>query len=254
MKRERIWTKPIIYLLLLLSCLHIGMINGKIEVVNAKTSEDWGYEVNEDETVTITSYYGWESQVIIPAVLDGYKVTSIGFGVFRYHRSLTSISIPNGVTSIGYGAFEDCSELTSISIPNSVTSIGGNVFTGTKWLDNKRAINPCVVVNGIVIDGQECKGIVNIPEGVTSIGEWAFYNCSGLTSISIPNSVTSIEYGAFENCSELTSINIPNGVTSIGESAFSGCSGLTSISIPNSVTSISEYAFSDMTLRTILRM
>ena len=70
---------------------------------------------------------------------------------------------------------------------------------------------------------------VTIPNSVTSIGDYAFYNCSGLTSITIPNSVTSIGEWAFRRCSGLTSVTIPNSVTSIGDEAFSGCSGLTSI-------------------------
>ena len=78
---------------------------------------------------------------------------------------------------------------------------------------------------------------------MTSIGEWAFYNCSGLTSVTIPNSVTSIGEWAFYNCSALTSVTFPNSVTSIGECAFYDCSGLTSVTIPNSVTSIGEWAF-----------
>ena len=85
---------------------------------------------------------------------------------------------------------------------------------------------------------------VVIKDGVTSIGKYAFFWCSGLTSITIPNSVTSIGEHAFANCSGLTSITIPNSVTSIGNGAFSGCSGLTSITIPNSVTSIGNGAFS----------
>jgi hypothetical protein len=80
---------------------------------------------------------------------------------------------------------------------------------------------------------------------VTSIGNYAFQNCSGLTSVTIPNSVTSIGDVAFYNCSGLTSVTIPNSVTSIGSSAFSGCSGLTSVTIPNSVTSIGSQAFYD---------
>ena len=84
---------------------------------------------------------------------------------------------------------------------------------------------------------------VVIEDGVTSIGESAFFYCSSLTSITIPDSVTSIGDYAFFNCSSLTSITIPDSVTSIGESAFYGCSSLTSITIPNSVTSIGNNTF-----------
>ena len=92
----------------------------------------------------------------------------------------------------------------------------------------------------------------NIPESVTynevtysvtSIGNGAFYNCTGLTSVTIPNSVTSIGNGAFNGCSGLTSITIPHSVTSIGIVAFAYCTGLTSLTIPNSVTSIERDAF-----------
>ena len=85
---------------------------------------------------------------------------------------------------------------------------------------------------------------IAIPEGVTSIGEGAFYYCSDLTSITIPKGITSIGYGTFRHCSSLTSITIPEGVTSIGEKAFDDCEGLTSITIPEGVTSIGDRAFS----------
>ncbi len=76
---------------------------------------------------------------------------------------------------------------------------------------------------------------------VTSIGDYAFWDCSDLTSVTIPNSVTSIGNWAFSYCSGLTSVTIPNSVTSIGRGAFLLCSGLTSVTLPNSVTSIGEY-------------
>lgn len=84
---------------------------------------------------------------------------------------------------------------------------------------------------------------VSIGDGITTIGKFAFRNCSDLTSVVIPNSVTSIGMSAFESCMGLTSVEIPNSVTSIGDMAFWGCSGLTSVVIPESVTSIGVRAF-----------
>ena len=90
-----------------------------------------------------------------------------------------------------------------------------------------------------------CSGLtsITIPEAVTSIGWYAFSRCSGLTSITIPETVTSIDIGVFDYCSGLTSITIPEAVTSIGAYAFDSCSGLTSITIPEAVTSIGADAF-----------
>ena len=91
---------------------------------------------------------------------------------------------------------------------------------------------------------------VVINNGVTSIGKYAFYGCTGLTSVTIPNSVTSIGLFAFMGCTALTSVTIPNSVTSIESRAFEGCTGLTSVTIPNSVTSIGLNAFSGCTALT----
>ena len=203
----------------------------------------------------------------------------IANGAFQDCSGLTSVTIPNSVTSIGASAFRDCSGLTSVIIGNSVTSIGIRAFDGCSGLTSV-TLNSNAIASKAYTSSNNIKNIFGeqvteyiIGEDVTSIGEGAFYGCSGLTSVTIPNSVTSIGYDAFKNCSGLTSVtlnsnaiaskaytssnNIKNifgeqvteyiigeDVTSIGRDAFYGCSKLTSVTIPNSVTSIGSWAFS----------
>ena len=93
----------------------------------------------------------------------------------------------------------------------------------------------------------DCSGLTSLtlPAGITSIGSRAFYWCSGLTSLTLPDGITSIGSGAFSDCSGLTSLILPAGITSISDCAFAYCSGLTSLTLPDGITSISDCAFED---------
>ena len=84
---------------------------------------------------------------------------------------------------------------------------------------------------------------LTLPNSVTSIGDYAFFGCSGLTELTLPNGVMSIGGNAFEGCSGLTELTLPNSVTSIADDAFHGCRGLTELTLPNRVTSIGDGAF-----------
>ena len=134
----------------------------------------------------------------------------------------------------------------------SVYKYSGNEITGlTDYGKELTTLNIPSQIDGNVITSigdfafRDCTGLtsVTIPDGVTSIGDSVFSGCTGLTSVTIPNGVTSIGDYAFEGCINLASVTIPDGVTSIGNSAFSGCTGLTSVTIPNGVTSIDSWAF-----------
>ena len=188
---------------------------------------------------------------------EGSQLATIGEYTFYDCSSLASIVIPVGATNIGNHAFDDCSSLASITIPAGVTSIGESAFAGCNnltsvyylgdiagWcgISGLRSLmknSPALHINGVKVEGE-----LVIPDGVETISSYAFYEQTGITSITIPAGVTSIGWDAFSGCSSLASITIPAGVTSIGMDAFSNCIGLTSIVIPNSVTRIEDWAFS----------
>lgn len=119
--------------------------------------------------------------------------------------SFESIKIKDGTVGIADNAFYNCSDLTSITIPESLKYIGYYSFIDTAWLEKKREENPLIVVNNVVIDGTACNGNIEIPSGVTAIGEYAF-KFTDLTSITIPKSVACIRNNAFYFCGKLEDV------------------------------------------------
>ena len=241
-------------------------------------------------------YFGIKESLKVLTLTD--KITTIGERAFSGCSGLTSLEIPSSVTTIGQSAFEGCSGLTSIEIPNTVSAIGNYVFRNcdglTSVVYNSDAfgdglfqsspvsdltIGGTTVPNNMVGDWgireslkelmitgkvttigdyafRDCTALTSLelPSSLTTIGDNAFYGCSGLTSVEIPGSVITIGTSAFRDCTALTSLELPSSLTTIGISAFSGCTGLTSVGLRSSVTAISDYAFYGCTALTSIEL
>ena len=194
--------------------------------------------------------------VTIPSNVNGYSVTSIGFGAFDQCR-ISGISIPNTVRTIYGRAFNDCLYLHSIYIPSSVTDIAASS-------SSNYAFSPKYLTNIVVADGNStydsrngCNAIIKkstgtliygcdntiIPNDIDQIGPWAFSGCNGLTDVTIPNGIWRICERAFASCPNLVSVTIPESVTRIDSYAFGGCSNLSDIDIPQSILGLGTSVF-----------
>lgn len=198
----------------------------------------------------VTSSTNCAGQAVIPS-----GVLTIGTYAFYDASGLTSVSIPLSVSTIETYAFELATSLASVSISASVSSIGLRAFYQTPALasisvdasnTNYSSLSGVLFSKNkstlIAYPGGRAGNSYVIPDGVTSIEEFAFANVPGLTSVKIPKGITSIARWAFFE-SALTSVTIPEGVTSIGYYAFTDSASLATVIIPASVTSIGLYAF-----------
>ena len=241
---------------------------------NVKVGKLW-YSVNnaKTEATVIAVPAGkedtYKGPISIPATISGtfnddsefndVPVISITPNAFR-NAGITSVNIEDGLTSIGASAFYN-STITDINIPASVTVIKELAFSNCSAMEeatfssikhlcsisfSAQTSHPLYSAKHLYIKGSnEDEEVTNItiPDDITAIKDYTFFNCSSLTSVTIPDNVTSIGWCAFYNCSSLTSVIIPDNVTQIGNSAFYGCSSLTSVNIPDNITQIENSAF-----------
>ncbi len=254
-REEMAMKKYRFFLSILVFALFVSLAFPKAEAAEIQYSGTCGdnltWTLDSEGTLTIsgtgamTDYYSsssvpWYSYCAsIKTVVLESGVTSIGDMAFNSCSNLTSITIPEGLSRIGYGAFALCYNLTDVAIPKSVTSIGDSAFSRCLalagiWVhednENYSSDSYGVLFNKnkttlIAVPGG-MSGEYVIPDGVTSIGGSAFYNCNKLISVTIPDGVTSIGDSAFFACVRMVNLVLPGSITSIGYSAFNECSSM----------------------------
>ena len=233
-----------------------GIENGNTtdaaENTETKTVGALTYQLEADRAI-VTQCDKSAEEVEIPSEIAGKPVLQIAEDAFQFCENLTSVEIPDTVQTIGKNAFWNCHKLQHVTLPKNLTAVGDNCFRScgllaeleipvtlqkigldafcdTAWLKNQQTENPLVQVNHILIDATTCSGTaVEVPDGVTEIGNFAFYNCGNLQKIMLPASVTKIDWGAFWQCSGLETLTVQGNLAKIGESAFSDCTKLSAV-------------------------
>lgn len=205
-------------------------------LANTVTIGDMTYECYDDATATLTAGMA-EGKAIIPAgiTVDGkeYTVNVIGPRAFDHSR-ITSLSLPATIEKIESGAFNYAPYIERVDIPDL-----------RSWLlmdFDDAAACPTYNYTPLYVDNVLLENVV-IPDGITAIGNYAFYNCSSITDVSMGDNVTEIGDCAFDGCEQLRSATLGNGVQIIGNQAFSICVSLENISLPDSVRQLGQGVF-----------
>ena len=233
-----------------------GIENGNTtdaaENTETKTVGALTYQLEADRAI-VTQCDKNAEEVEILSEIAGKPVLQIAEDAFQFCENLTSVEIPDTVQTIGKNAFWSCHKLQHVTLPKNLAAVGDNCFRScgllaeleipvtlqkigldafcdTAWLKKQQTENPLVQVNHILIDATTCSStVVEVPDGVTEIGNFAFYNCGNLQKIMLPASVTKIDWGAFWQCSGLETLTVQGNLAKIGESAFSDCTKLSAV-------------------------
>ena len=182
----------------------VSQLVGTSITVNAEEYGDYEYEINDDNTVTITRYNGTEKNVTIPSQIDGKQVTVIGRFAFENSRqSLQSVVIPSGVVRINERAFQYCEKLQTVTLPEGLKVLEDAVFEFCYMLKE-----------------------INLPSTLEEAGTYQFQHDRSLSSVTLSPKMTRIADCMFQDCNSLEEITIPDNIESIGNYAFNYCRNL----------------------------
>ena len=228
------------------------------------------YEItsSNEQTIAVTYHNDYNNgdytgDITIPENVEHagktYRVTSIHWGAFCGSTELKTVSIPNSVETIGENAFARCTGLKSILIGSGVKNIGSGAFASCSSLEKVEYVslkslcnikfthensNPLYSGGHLYIAGEIAKSIV-IPDDITHIMDYAFWQCKDIEQITLPYGLIDIGKYAFFGCENLQSLKLPDNVLSIGICAFRNCSSLTSVQVGKGMQEIGGGAFQD---------
>ena len=176
-----------------------------------------------DGTCIVTGADGTAADLVIPAEIDGYRVTAIGNGAFKDASWIETLVLPEGLTTIEGQAFRSCSSIQSVLLPSTLETMETLAFCGCSSLVS-----------------------VSLPGSLRSMESSVFNNCTSLESLTVEEGVTLLGSQAFSQCISLREVSLPASLQQIGDYCFWGCSSLKSVVLPESLSVVGENAFSGL--------
>ncbi len=210
------------------------------------------YEIKADGTAVITGAdISYKGDLVIPAEIDGFKVTEIGEFAFSIREGISAVIIPEGVTAISEAAFWECTDLSYVKLPRSLEFLGNSCFNNCKNLNEIRIPGSVKNIPPSAFSGCENLFSAVIEEGVVNIGSYAFYQCKNLMNVELPDTVEIIESNGFAECISLKSIKLSKNLEYMDNEAFAKCADLAAIILQNSATTVGYRCFAECDKLTI---
>lgn len=248
--------------------------NGQSEESNY--SDGLAYMLSEDGTYYVLTGWGscTDTDIVIPSTHNDLPVKEIGPNAFKDEDDITSVSIPDSITTIWMGAFNGCTDLRSVYITD--------VAAWCNITFQNSSANPLTEAQNLYVNKKLARALV-IPDGVTTINQYAFYNCSSITSVQLPDSINDIGKNAFKGCTSLeytqkdglkylgsstnaylylagtasptvTSVTIDSNCKFFTQESFSDNTKITHVTIPENITKLPRYAFKGCTKLTTVEL